>query len=98
MMETLIIAAIVTLAGTLILSGLVLVFDRYAPARFVRERHDFGLAVFLTLPLLFALACLPSPVDVAGTPTQYQAVTMDRASPAAVHTLPVAGQADSADS
>tara|TARA_R110002072_G_scaffold53360_7_gene140954 strand:- start:531 stop:2201 length:1671 start_codon:yes stop_codon:yes gene_type:complete len=81
MMASLIIAAAVTLAGTLILSGLVLVFDRLAPARFVRERHDFGLAVVLTIPLLFALACVPSSGSEISPLPEYRSVMPVDAAP-----------------
>ncbi|MEA1941515.1 MAG: M56 family metallopeptidase [Pseudomonadota bacterium] len=64
MIQTLVHAAGVTLAGTTLLCLLVLAFDRFAPARFVRERHDLGVAVYLTVPLLFALACLPRAPEV----------------------------------
>lgn len=79
MMETLLVAAAMALAGTLLLSALVLVFDRFAPARFVRERHDFGLAVLLTLPLVFALACLPS--QTLAPPPHFQPVMTGPADP-----------------
>ena len=68
MMTTLVHAAGITLAGTIGLSALVLAFDRFAPARFVRERHDFGLAVIFTVPLLFLIACLPAAPDAGPVP------------------------------
>lgn len=84
-------AAGLLLAGSAILAGLALAFDRLAPARFVRERHDLALAAFLVTPLLFAIAMQPAPaprdvpvllIPQAGTET-VPAEAQDMAEPAA---------------
>lgn len=97
MIQTLLHAAGVTLAGTSLLCLLVIAFDRFAPARFVRERHDFGLAVFLTVPLLFALACLPQapdmPVPELTVPTADAVVRGEAGAALPVAAMPDAGPA-----
>lgn len=40
-------------------AALVLAFDRFAPIKWVRERHNLALAGFLLLPALFVFANLP---------------------------------------
>lgn len=60
MMSSVILAAAIALAATGLLAGLASLFDRFAPARFVSERHDLALAGFLLLPIVFALALQPA--------------------------------------
>lgn len=70
-------AAGLMLAGSAVLAALVLAFDRLAPARLLRERHDLALAVFLVTPLLFATALQPEPAarqipELITTPVQVE--------------------------
>ncbi|MAK61588.1 MAG: hypothetical protein CMK09_11460 [Ponticaulis sp.] len=44
-------------------AGLVLAFDRFAPTRWVRERHNLALAGFILLPVLFVFASLPKTAE-----------------------------------
>ncbi len=60
MMNTVMInAAGVVLMELTVLTVLVAMFDKFAPKHFIRERHDFALAVFLIAPVLFALSVMP---------------------------------------
>ena len=59
MMMVVLQAAGLTLVGATVLAGLVRAFDRWAPQRMVRERHDLALAAFLTVPLIFLAASWP---------------------------------------
>ena len=64
-------AGLASLAGIALTLG-VLAFDRLAPARLLRERHDLAVAVFVAVPLCFAIALLPrAPADpvLGGVPT-----------------------------
>ena len=72
MMMSVLQAAGLTLIGATLLAGLVKAFDRWAPRRMVRERHDLALAAFLTVPLIFVAAVLPSPARDAVTVPVYQ--------------------------
>ncbi len=63
MMMTVLLAAAISCAALGLLAGAALLFDRFAPARFVSERHDLALAGFIILPLVFILALQPRPVE-----------------------------------
>ena len=64
-------AGLASLVGTVLTLG-VLAFDRLAPARFLRERHDLAIAVFVAVPLCFAIALLPR---TPGEPAAVEALT-----------------------
>ncbi len=55
-------AAGATVAETAMLAALALVFNRMAPARFLKERHDLAVAVIFLTPVLFLLTFTPSSV------------------------------------
>lgn len=55
-------AALIALIASGALLCLLLAFDRWAPKRCVKERHDLALTVWLVVPLVFALALQPKPV------------------------------------
>lgn len=59
MMMSVILAAAIAFASLGLLAGAAFLFDRFAPARFVSERHDLALAGFVILPLVFILALQP---------------------------------------
>ncbi|MEM9388169.1 MAG: ankyrin repeat domain-containing protein [Pseudomonadota bacterium] len=56
----LLVAVAVVLAETALLLSLVKLVDRYAPFRWVRERHDLALVAVALVPLLMAMTLLPA--------------------------------------
>ena len=82
-------AVFVLIGSTAISLGAVL-FDRFAPALRIRERHDLALAGLLTIPAIFAFALMP------GSKTAIQGFNVGSAaaapvsviSPEALTTLP----------
>ena len=54
-------AAGLTVFGLSAFAALVYAFDKFAPARFVRERHNLALSAFFLTPVLFL--CAMSPAD-----------------------------------
>ncbi|MBR9824864.1 MAG: hypothetical protein GYB36_03565 [Alphaproteobacteria bacterium] len=65
MMMSLLLAGGVALMALLVLTLISFAFDGFAPARFVRERHDLALTGFLLVPLVFALALQPRAAEPA---------------------------------
>ncbi len=55
-------AATATFVETTLLVAVVLAFDRWAPTRFLKERHDLAAAVIFLTPVLFLLTFTPSGV------------------------------------
>ena len=66
--ETILTVGAAVLVQTAILSGLVLLADRFLPRRMVRERHDLALATILAVPVLFIVPFLlpgePAPLPL----------------------------------
>jgi len=55
-------AGLIALIASAVFLLALLIFDRLAPMRFIKERHDLALTVWLVVPLVFALALQPKPV------------------------------------
>jgi ankyrin repeat protein/beta-lactamase regulating signal transducer with metallopeptidase domain len=57
---TLVLAAGIVLLASTAFAMIALGIDRWAPSRFVQERHDSALAAIALLPILFATALMPA--------------------------------------
>ncbi len=53
-------AGLIVLIASIPLSLLVLAMNKYLPKRYVQERHDVCLSVYLIVPFIFVLALMPS--------------------------------------
>ena len=62
MSSAVIYAGLIALIASAVFLLALLIFDRLAPMRFIKERHDLALTVWLVVPLVFALALQPKPV------------------------------------
>ncbi|WP_300529937.1 M56 family metallopeptidase [Maricaulis sp.] len=51
------------LLASLAMTGLLIGYDRFAPASHVQQRHDFALAALLTGPLVFLIALMPRSIE-----------------------------------
>lgn len=59
MIASILLAGLIAFSALLILTAIAFAFDRFAPQRFISERHDIALAGFILVPLVFALALQP---------------------------------------
>ncbi|MEC9249424.1 MAG: ankyrin repeat domain-containing protein [Pseudomonadota bacterium] len=59
MSSALIDAGLIALTASALFLLVLLAFDRLAPMRFIKERHDLALTGWLVVPLVFALALQP---------------------------------------
>lgn len=64
MSETLLYAAGYALAGSIVMTAALAVYDHFAPASHVQQRHDLALAALITGPLVFLIALLPQSIDI----------------------------------
>lgn len=62
MSQILLSAAAMALTGACVFAAGLWAFDRWAPARFVRERHDLALAIWVLVPVIFVIALQPRQV------------------------------------
>jgi beta-lactamase regulating signal transducer with metallopeptidase domain len=60
-------AAGITLLALTALSAGVLAFNKFAPARYVAERHDLALASIILAPIVLILALQPSATEIIRT-------------------------------
>lgn len=63
-LDTLLNAAGITLLALTALSAGVLAFNKFAPARYVAERHDLALASLLLAPIVLLIALQPSATEI----------------------------------
>ena len=66
----------------------MMLFDRFAPKGWVRERHNLAMTGFVLLPVLFVFASQPAKTSVQPVPVSEVVSTMDHAGSAPVFTGP----------